>query len=60
MIVGALLGAAYGLGSIPTCWSNEVLYCDQSKVGLPRPDFLHPKHVSRLVVEMLNKAPSVV
>ena len=55
-IVGGLLGAKYGLSSIPEHWVDNVINCKNK-----RPDFLrtkNEKHIYGLIDQLLEKAPS--
>lgn len=52
-IVGGLLGARDGAAAIPAAMREAVLSSDLTRGKNPRPDFLHPRDVPRLVASMM-------
>ena len=52
-IVGGLLGALHGVEAIPESMRQAVLKCD-TKVGQPRPEWLHPREVRNLVPQLIS------
>lgn len=57
-IVGGLLGAACGAGSIPKTAIAPVLNCDTEQGIHPRPAFVHPRQVPELVTYLLRDRAS--
>ena len=53
-IVGGLIGAAVGIDAIPQEMRDRVLNCDTTKGEHPRPDFLHPKQLDKLIPQLLS------
>lgn len=52
-IVGGLLGALGGRASIPAAAAEAVLGCN-TEMARPRPDFLHPRDLDHLAVQLLS------
>jgi ADP-ribosylglycohydrolase len=52
-IVGGLLGARWGVSAIPESMKQAVLECDPARGAHARPEELHPRHVERLVNQLL-------
>lgn len=53
-IVGGLVGARWGARALPEAMRNAVLECDTARGRNPRPAFLHPRAVPRLVRALLE------
>lgn len=53
-IVGGLVGAAVGIDAIPEM-RDRVLNCDTTMGKHPRPDFLHPRQIDKLITQLLNR-----
>ena len=54
-IVGGLIGAAVGIDAIPQEMRDRVLNCDTTMGKHPRPDFLHPRQVDKLIPQLLDR-----
>lgn len=57
-IVGGLVGAACGAGSIPEAMKQAVLTCNTHLGKHPRPDFLSTRQIPELVNQLLTMAPT--
>ena len=57
-IVGALLGAYYGIGAIPQKWQDTVLNCEpqygSQDTQYPRPEWLWPTNAKKLVRQLIK------
>ncbi|KAH3758216.1 ADP-ribosylglycohydrolase family protein [Pelomyxa schiedti] len=60
MISGGVLGSCEGVGGIPQAWVQSVLQSDTTLIGVPRPQHLHPKNISKLVEHLLVIAPTTL
>ena len=59
-VVGTLLGAYWGAWAVPTAWKDAVLNHTTERVGVDRPDWVHPAQVPALLEKVLAASPTSV
>lgn len=59
-IVGALLGAYWGMWVVPNSWKEAVLEHSTERIGVDRPDWIHPSNVPPLLEKVFEMSPESV
>lgn len=56
-VVGALMGAYWGTWVVPNAWKEAVLESSTERVGVDRPEWVHPKQVPDLIEKVFEMSP---
>lgn len=59
-VVGALMGAYWGTWVVPDAWRKCVLEYSTERVGVDRPDWVHPAQVPSLIEKVFEMSPESV